>query len=743
MSDKKLINKFGTFKGVFLPSILTILGLIMYLRTGWVIGHVGIISTVIIITLSTSITFLTSLSISATATNMKVGAGGAYYMISRSLGLSAGGAIGLPLYLAQTLGIAFYLTGFAESVNLLFPDLNLILVSIISLILLTIVAYISADIALKIQFLIFLVILTSLVSFFIGDFSLAESVQQLQTQSGSAGQMPVTFWMAFAIFFPAVTGIEAGIALSGELDNPSKSLPLGTLLAVVISYCVYIAIAIFLAVKVPLATLRENTLIMKDVAMFDWAIIAGIWGATLSSALGALLGAPRTLQALAQDGILPKFFAKSLGKSNSNTPHIATTISFVIAFGAVLIGKLDLIAPVLSMFFLTSYGFLNLAAGIEGFINNPSWRPSFDFPYSWLVSLFGAGACFAVMFMIDAGATIMAIVISSLVFLWIRFRRITSNWHDSGKGIWEFLAYYSINRLSLTHSNNAKNWRPNLLVLSGSLKNRWHLIEFGHAICANKGFLTIVGCTQNQNIDREREKQLEQSIKEFLQKKKISALVDVQNTSKNIFEESGNIVQYYGLGSLVPNTVLMGKSRDNETLPEYIAMLRRIHEEQKNLLILHTPDGENSQRTIHRTRKIFIWWGRQKQNANLMMAIAQLMTDKNILSNAQIYLKTLVNSEQEAQGAKKHLEEFIKNSRINAQVDVILNADNHENRFNIISENSKQADLVFLGLREPEDLELDRDYLKYYQDLMNKIKDMPKTCLVLASEQIDFDEIFV
>lgn len=741
MTEKKIGNKFGTFKGVFLPSMLTILGLIMYLRTGWVIGHVGIVSTILIITLSTSITFLTSLSISATATNMKVGAGGAYYMISRSLGLSAGGAIGLPLYLAQTLGIAFYLTGFAESVNLLFPDLNLVLVSVVSLIILTLVAYISADIALKIQFLIFLVIVSSLVSLFLGDFSLAESVQQLKASSGSSG-MPVTFWIAFAIFFPAVTGIEAGIALSGELKTPSRSLPLGTILAVVLSYFVYIAIAIFLAVKVPLVTLRENTLIMKDVAIFDWAIIAGIWGATLSSALGALLGAPRTLQALAQDGILPKFFAKSLGKSGSTTPHIATAVSFVIAFGAVLIGKLDLIAPVLSMFFLTSYGFLNLAAGIEGFINNPSWRPSFDFPYSWLVSLFGAGACFAVMFMINPGATIIAIIISSLVFLWIRFRRLTGNWQDAGKGIWEFLAYYSINRLSLT-SNSAKNWRPNLLVLSGSLKNRWHLIEFGHAICANKGFLTIIGCTQNQKIDHEREKQLEQSIKEFLQKKKISALVDVQNTKENIFEESGNIVQYYGLGTLVPNTVLLGKSRNNETLPAYISMLRRIYQERKNILILHTPNGENSQKTIHRTRKIFIWWGRQKQNANLMMAIAQLMTDKTTLSNAQIYLKTLVNSEQEAQGAKKHLEEFIKNSRINAKVDVILNQDNQENRFKIISENSKQADLVFLGLKEPEDLELDRDYLKYYQELLTKIQDMPKTCLVLASEEINFDEIFV
>jgi amino acid permease len=211
--------QFGTFKGVFTPSLLTILGVIMYLRLGWVLGHVGLLTTLVIVTLATSITFLTALSLSALATNMKVGGGGAYYIISRSLGVEAGAAIGLPLYLAQALGISFYIAGFSESVVQVFPQSDATTVGLVTLVGLTALVYFSADLALKSQFIIMAAIAASLVSFFMGG-----PVEAVGTPADAAPLARLSFWPVFAVFFPAVTGIEAGIAMSGDLKNPAKSL---------------------------------------------------------------------------------------------------------------------------------------------------------------------------------------------------------------------------------------------------------------------------------------------------------------------------------------------------------------------------------------------------------------------------------------------------------------------------------------------------------------------------------------
>lgn len=233
--------QFGTFKGVFTPSILTIFGVIMYLRFGWVIGNVGLVPTLIIVTVSTLITFFTALSISALATNMQVKGGGAYYIISRSLGIEAGAAIGLPLFLAQALSISFYVVGFAESVVQILPILNIKIVGIITLVLVFVLALKSADLALKTQYFILLLIALSLLSFFMGT---GEKVTPLA--SDTTLPKKENFWIVFAVFFPAVTGILAGLSMSGDLKRPEKAIPWGTLAAVACSYVIYMSIPIFL-----------------------------------------------------------------------------------------------------------------------------------------------------------------------------------------------------------------------------------------------------------------------------------------------------------------------------------------------------------------------------------------------------------------------------------------------------------------------------------------------------------------
>ena len=277
----------------------------MYLRFGWVVGNVGLAGTFLIVTLSTSITFLTALSIAAIATDQRVRTGGAYYMISRSLGIEAGGAIGIPLFLAQGLSVALYTVGFAESMVEVFPVLNEKAVGLVTTVAVAALAIKSARTAIRAQYFIMGAIALSLLSLLFGS-----PVENTGAGDGRPGQPHTreSFWVVFAVFFPAVTGIMAGVNMSGDLENPGRSIPRGTFAAIGVGYLVYMTIPILLVLRVDRGALISDPLVMQRMALWGPAILLGVWGATLSSAVGSILGAPRVLQALARDGILPKPF---------------------------------------------------------------------------------------------------------------------------------------------------------------------------------------------------------------------------------------------------------------------------------------------------------------------------------------------------------------------------------------------------------------------------------------------------
>ena len=364
----------GTFGGVFTPSILTILGVIMYLRFGWVVGNVGLIGTLIIVTIATSITFLTALSIASIATDQRVRIGGAYYMISRSLGIESGGAIGIPLFFALALSVALYTIGFAESIVSVFPNLNFKWVGIVTTIAVAALALISAKAAIRAQYFIMFGIGLSLLSLIFGSPIEQSSIEMW----GAADRNSESFWVVFAVFFPAVTGIMAGVNMSGDLKEPAKSIPKGTFYAIGVGYVIYMLLPIILANRADAITLIEDPLIMRKISYWGDAILIGVWGATLSSAVGSILGAPRVLQALARDGVLPRWLRwLGRGEGEDDTPRLGTILTLGIALIAVAMGDLNLIAPILTMFFLTTYGVLNIAAGTERLLGSPSFRPKF------------------------------------------------------------------------------------------------------------------------------------------------------------------------------------------------------------------------------------------------------------------------------------------------------------------------------------------------------------------------------
>ena len=726
--------RFGTFKGVFTPSILTILGVVMYLRLGWVLGNVGLAGTIFIVTLASSITFMTAMSLAALATNMRVGGGGAYFIISRSLGLETGAAVGLPLYLAQALGIAFYIAGFSESIVQVFPWLDPTLVGLVTLVALTVLAYVSADLALKSQFVIMAAIAVSLISFFLGAPSPPPAVAEPAAAT-------VAFWPVFAVFFPAVTGIEAGIAMSGDLKDPARSLPRGTILAVLVGFAVYLAIPIVLHRQgASQQMLLTDPLVMVRTARWGPAILVGIWAASLSSAMGALLGAPRTLQALAKDRVVPQFIGRGFGKFND--PRIATILSFAIAVAGILMGDLNVIAPVLAMFFLTSYGVLNLSAGIEALISNPAWRPTFRIP-AWL-SLLGFVACLIVMLMIAPGATILATLTAGGIYVVMKRRSLRAEWGDIRLGLMMFLSRLLLYRME-DYRISERTWKPNLLVLSGSPLARWYLIELADAIAQSRSFVTVGAFIPEENWSTERLEQMTEVIRGYLLKRHVPAFIRTLPAA-DPFEGAATMIRSYGFGPLRPNTILIGETRRPASFLPYAKLIQLIARSRRNLIIVRQPrdveaaGADGQQRPSKgRARRIDIWWSPRSRNTPLMLAVAVLLGRSTEWEGAQLQIRTIVESEAERADAAERLKAFVTEARLVADLDVLVGG---ARAMEVIRDASTDADLVFLGLRQPGDDESTEAFSAYYEERLRMTQGFSATAFVMAGEELDFQRIF-
>ena len=727
----------GTFGGVFTPSILTILGVIMYLRFGWVVGNAGLIGTLIIVTISTAITFLTALSVCAIATDKVVRAGGAYYMISRSLGIETGGAVGISLYFAQAVSVALYTIGFAESlvnakvnifglsINLQDWGLNQTYVALIITILVGILAITSAELAIKAQYFIMAAIALSLLAFVFG--SPLPDVEPQWLASPPPTALP--FWTVFAVFFPAVTGIMAGVNMSGDLKDPIKSLPTGTLAAVGAGYVIYMILPIFMAMRADAASLiNEDVFVMQETALkgFGFTMLLGVWGATLSSAIGSILGAPRVLQALARDGVLPPFLS-FLGKGHgrSDEPRNGTWVSLAIAIAAVCVGDLNLIAPILSMFFLTTYLVLNVSAGIEGFLQSPSFRPSFR--VHWSLSLLGAVGCLAVMFLINAFATVCAAVIVSGIYIWLQRRELETTWGDVRRGMWMALIGQGI--FQIEEQDDPKNWRPHILVLSGAPQKRWSLVELADGFSHNRSLMTVSSVLPSGSRDLKQQLNLEKTIREYLQKRGVRALVRVVSAD-DPFEGAVRLVETYGLGPLVPNTVVMGDSEEPERREAFCNAIAEIHHSQRNLVIFH----ENQQQKFGFRRSIDVWWGGMQSNGSLMLLLAYLLRTDINWRNAKIYLKLVVPDQEAAAAASENMSNLSQNLRIDVVPKVIVAEGRSFDE--ILYSSSRSSDLIFLGMARPSE-----NFARYYEKLQDRVSDLPSTVFVLAAPDFAFGEV--
>jgi amino acid transporter len=680
-------EKLGTFIGVFTPSILTILGVILFLRAGWVVGNVGLMGAVAIVVIANAVTFATALSVSTVATNMRVGAGGAYFIISRSLGVEIGAAIGIPLFLAQAFSVTLYAFGLAESLQLIWPALPLKPVATITVLLVALLAARGADLALRMQLPIMGGIVLALLALGIGVAgNLPETADITAAPSG------LGFWPVFAVFFPAVTGIMAGVSLSGDLKRPERAIPRGSIAAVLVGFLVYLAVVVALGLAASPQELIEDNLIWFTLAGgFGFLIFPGLWGAIFSSAVGSILGAPRTLEAMVDDRVLPKLIGRRIARIDG--PGVPLLISIAVALGAVLLGDLNAVAPVLTMFFLTTYGMVNLVAGIERLTGDPSFRPTIRVP-SW-ISLAGALGCFWVMYLINPLALAVAMVIEVGVYLIMRRRALAAPWGDLRRGALMALVRSTVLQLRRL-PEDPRNWRPNILLFAGDPRKRPALVRFASWLVHDRGILTVsdlhVGALEDLGPSvEERTATLNRDLDEM----GVVAFGEV-DVVEDFVNGVVNVAQANGIAGIASNTVMFGWSEKTDRQAEVLRIIERLATIGRSAVICHPRPLSTRKR-----RNIVVWWGGLQNNGDMLALLAHLITLNPEWRNAKITLKSIATSDMMMQRNQKLLEGVIGEARIDAEIEILHKADDMAISEQIFRE-SQDGDVILMGLRATE-----------------------------------------
>jgi amino acid transporter len=735
-------GKLGTFAGVFTPSILTILGIILFLRLGYVVGNAGLGRTLLMIALANAISIITTVSLSAIATNLKVKGGGDYYLISRTLGLEFGGAIGIVLFLAQSVSIAFYCIGFGEALTDVLPVSGKHLPQIIAaaaISFLFIFAWLGADWATRFQYVVMVILATALVSFFVGGVARWDSA--LVASNWTSPASGPSFWVLFAIFFPAVTGFTQGVSMSGDLKDPGKSLPLGTFIAVGLSALVYVTVAFLFAGGLPREVLSQDYASMKRVASIGFIIDAGVIAATLSSGMASFLGAPRILQSLAQDRIFPFLLPFAKGAGATGNPRRGVLLACGIAFATVALGNLNLIAPVVSMFFLISYGLLNYATFYEARAASPSFRPRFRW-FDARLSLLGGIACLGAMLAIDVAAGLVAIAVLFSIYQYLKRTAGPARWADSRRS-------YHLQRVrehllgAAREPEHPRDWRPELLVFSDDPERREPLLRFASWLEGPSGLTTVVKILEGEGVKMtKRRDEVEAELRKDLARLHPGAF-PLAVVAPNLSVGVNTLVQAYGIGPIRANTILLNwmeqlpGGEKTQSTQGYGRNLRGAFRLGCNVIVLDAKEETWAAlaEVPPEKRRIDVWWWRDR-TSRLMLLLAYLMTRSEEWSGARIRVLAVESKKEEGEAEddyeatvedlRKTLEEF----RISAEPEVLVNTS-----VETVAEHSGNAALVFLPFRLKGD-HLVGPFGGRVEDLLAPL---PVTAIGLAAEDISLD----
>ena len=706
-------KKFGTFAGVFTPSLLTILGVIMFLRLGWVVGNAGLLGGLLIILLSFTITGATGLSMSSFVTNIRVKAGGAFSMISQSLGLEVGGAIGVPLYVSQALAVVMYIFGFREGYLWAveaweLPALPPFTIDLIIFFLIFGITFISTNLAFKVQYIILAVIIGSLVSILIsaiqgpmdnpivwwGDFRGSQ-------ESGFSG---VSFWVVFSVFFPASTGIMAGANMSGDLKNPRKSIPTGTMAAIGISLVIYLLLAYWLMKSANINELTENYTIMIDRAFWGPAVLGGLLAATFSSALASFVGAPRILEALGGHSIVPGsgWFAK---RTKRGEPRNSMYFTSLIVLAGIMLRELNAIAPLVAMIFLLTYATINLVVEIEQNLRLISFRPLMRIPK--FVPLLGLAGCLFAMFIINPTFSLIAVGVVVAIYYFLMKRKLTAPTGDVRSGLFTALAEWASKQVILAHGGAERAWKPNILLPVEDpyrLRGTFELVE---QLAYPMGSIKLLGIAPAKEIQELEEKLI--SAQTAFMKEGIFCSSTVIEGEK--FPDDIRIGMQAMAGSFFRPNLLFLELPKNKELHNALSKVIKEAQRQKmgvGLLVQHETAG------LGRRKRINLWipdqgpdWKLEMEFANLDLAILLAYRIKSHW-DANLNVIAAVEKKNDKKKAEKFLERLVDLARLPAGTEALI-ADGDFGRY---SSKAPEADLNIFPLPE----ELDSEFLWSLRD---------------------------
>ncbi len=693
--QQKARVQLGTFGGVFTPSLLTILGLVLFLRLGYVTGSVGLGQMLAILALSTVVSVLTTASLAALATNLKVGGGGVYFLISRTLGPAFGGAIGLVLYVAMSISIAFYAIGLGEATASVLGSTNPStprLIAGITIFALLGLAWLGADIATRFQYVVMVCLTVAIIGYMVG--VLDDLQPSLLLENFGSPDVPspndpaglnITFWVAFAIFFPAITGFTQGVAMSGDLKTPSRSISVGTFGAIGISTVVYLVVVLTMAMTVTLAEMQEDTAIMRRLSVAPWLVDVGVIAATLSSAIASIMGAPRVLQRLAADRLIAPLEPFAVGSGADDNPRRGIALSALIALLAVVAGDLDMVAPVISMFFLASYGMINYATYLEARAASASFRPRFRH-FDWRLSLAGTAACLGAIVAIGPVAGIVAG--GALLWLYRYLERTVqqTRWADSTSG---FAASGVRSNLQSLNANSAttRDWRPCTVAFAPrDPVRRTRLSTMAAWLEGGVGFTTVArivagrGAMVRKNAGRiglELQQELA-DIDDEIGSVLYSRVIAADSLEAGV----GAMVQAHGIGALKTNLVLTSWFEPDETdqnkVLDHLSMVRTVVRFGCNVGIVHAPDhgwervpvsgngtkaADNGSSDRPADPVIAVWWS-DDHSGQLATMLAWMCTRGPVWRRAQIQVWV----ESDDPGERKRVSSVLAEARLPAQV---------------------------------------------------------------------------
>ncbi len=733
MSKAPEKRKFGTLP-VFLTSISTILGAILFLRFGWAIGQVGLLGTLAIILIGHLVTIPAALAIAEIATNQRVEGGGAYYIISRSFGLNIGGAIGIALYLSQAISVAFYVIAFAQASAPLFEWIeaqpwgwpiehyDYRLVSVPTMLLLAILVLTrGANTGMNLLYFVAGILVVSLLMFFAGEPDVPYQVsnvinlltERFDPDNFTSDQIkalnleeirPQDFFYVFTIIFPAFTGIIAGLGLSGDLEEPGKSIPVGTLAATLVGMAIYIMVAFKMAFSLPPEILVDkDRLVMADIAVWGPIIPIGLAAAAISSALGSILVAPRTLQALGGDRVLPfeaanQWLRKVRGKDTE--PVNGSLVTVLIALVFVLIGGVDFVAEIIAMFFMVTYGAICLISFLEHFSANPAYRPSFT--SRWYFSLPGAILCIWLMFQMNLPYALGSLILMSAIYLWV------SRYNDRNGGMARIFqgVIFQISRglrVMLQKSESEEDlggdyWVPSVVCISQSSFVRLADFDMVRFISHKYGFGTFIHMIRDyysrSSVHKSRDVQ-----KRLLQRTKVTRSNVYVDTliSPSYTSAVAQTLQLPGISGRENNMILFEFSRnrvgDTKDIVENIGL---INAGAFDVCLLRSSEkGFGYKHNIH------VWLtGEDFVNGNLMILLAYIISGHPEWKGSEIKILAIYPYEQMEEQRNK-LIRLINAGRLAISPNNVEVISRKEDRGvkSIIDEYSADADLTIVGFR--------------------------------------------